>query len=54
VIYGYRVLHFRPEEIVTADGRIIEDAIKVISELFKTLGFVPGKKLAWPLKPTTS
>lgn len=46
VIYGYRVLHFRPEEIVTKDGRIIEDALKIVTQLFKTLGFDPGGKKA--------
>lgn len=42
VICGYRVLHFRPEEIIDSKGRIMENALNVIIRVFETLGFTHG------------
>lgn len=44
VVCGYRVLHFRPEEVIDSRGRTMTDAIDVIVRLFSTLGFVQEKE----------
>lgn len=39
ILCGYKVLHFIPEDIVTRSGRTITEALDVIVELFKRLGY---------------